>query len=1401
MEEIKISAQISKKTNSSVERLGGSQKTPFLAKGTTLLKTQQLRRKSVQLSSNELSKLSRILIQNNFEALAESGFYEYESHTDWSLNDKMITITNKILDGHTVADQVLHRDHLNACDLQRLRQRLYLWARAFDKLSQWHELGVIHGNIKPSNILVCENLNDEFMKIINEASKKDDSAKFIKEENFYVILLDGGYLPHLESTEPLSKINTSFEDILEKRREVFWWPSDILNNLDGIYSESSDIFSMAAVAAWDLGFFDQEDKQNKIANLTSVYGVMSQIWPLFVNDEPETVILGKHKLRSIKNTALETLRRIKSILASSLSFIPHKRTKKANELAAELMVLVHWLNNIKDNEDDKKDIELIELTTTNVDLLTHEIVTQKNNLPLELLDFIFSKPKNSKCFWLASKSTEYSVHEVIKNLCHSVLLTKERFLFYRVRYNDDKYPFAAINIFITNLILELKHSNYQEVEEVRNIFSKFGTQLVVLAQAVPSIMFFIDQDRYQAVKQVEEAVYARHESLHHALDYVLRVLINFSKISLIIIDDFHRVDNSSFDIFNKILSNKNELKAKWILGIRSYEIVQNPTRNVVIEQMMKGNSLHYVTDLAIQAPNLSIESSALNSEQIRLLSAWSVLSNKMTPSNMEYICLHAKEIENLLSCDYYNGKTSKRDRSADFIGNLKDSTSSELLFDNNQDIFKFGAKTIFFAKKLGLLVEERDPISGYLTEYQWKSSRIALVLNLLLNFKLKKEINILLIKKLTEIDMYKLNWSQLLGLSEILLNTDLNKTNHATFRCLMLISENILDLHSLAHVIDKFQCLADRLDRQQSKEVESLIPRIRERIGDLMAMLRKRELAFKYYDSVALDTTDPKRKAVLAAKSWFPDLESNRQKRNEIFKQKLQAITNSKLIPYFSQEEILDPNKYLLTKIYEIKSLLDSNAFLHAMPKDSASFSFLLSFQDTESSVKTNFLPYAPRAKAIRETVLTNFIRKSLGWIDSKEILATATVVLDLSIKSADKDSIIQAIINLLLCFNRKIKTDIRIQALDLAIEIAMRHNDDIVISEIMLYNAWSAYFIDGDLINCRRALDSLKARAVGLPLGIKRVMGKLLMMFEYENKALEKANLDEVLLTKIFRDNMEQYAIESWPLGALVLGKAFNKAPLCKVPDEDILSSILAEQMDQILLYSSFCIENGYFNAANIVAKEAKNTNCRDWFSDPDTHLFYLPRAFGSKITEKRKNITSIRKLPKFDPQAKQNFLQDPCLLGEFRYELMNSPEPERLSLLAELAIEIGLLWTASRICQKLGTTLTSLIHELKEQGSSVAAKTLKNSILPVDLTKKESGQAVALNFILEFIYNLQLNVLQLPADPQNEFRNNLASCLQKSVPPTNDLIEETISQAVNSAVRKIVINSKITFEKEELM
>jgi serine/threonine protein kinase len=83
-------------------------------------------------------------------------------------------------------------------EISRIKNRLRLWVRIFENLYFYHSKGIIHGNIKPQNILIRDRASVD----IKQTYESDFFEK--KEEVPHVVLLDGGYfhfIPHHEEIE------------------------------------------------------------------------------------------------------------------------------------------------------------------------------------------------------------------------------------------------------------------------------------------------------------------------------------------------------------------------------------------------------------------------------------------------------------------------------------------------------------------------------------------------------------------------------------------------------------------------------------------------------------------------------------------------------------------------------------------------------------------------------------------------------------------------------------------------------------------------------------------------------------------------------------------------------------------------------------------------------------------------------------------------------------------------------------------------------------------------------------------------------------------------------------------------------------------------------------------------
>lgn len=1600
MDNLKVVAQIAKRQQSQVERVTGQTKASSVV-SRLAPRTQQLRRKSLFIEENSQCRLTRMQIQDSFEKLRASPFFDYGDKMFWTMQNQVWDLHTPWLDGQTLVETADHeKNHLSTQEPARIRAKIKLWVRFFERLGQWHGMGVLHGNLKPGNLLVCENLTaDVAASMTSEFFQKSDAVP-------HVAFLDGGYMHHLQHAGAQTQLSPAdrhqaalsppaqmSQSTVTRWSDTFWFAPEISGAVEGSYTEAADVFSLAAIMAWDFGMLANErvrvsggtasggesrgvassDKtrlhehdgtstNTGTSNTTGsapsqAHYAVQYLWPVLCtgSKKDNTLYFGQQWIQwSKKHPVVEMVRKLRSLLARALSPLPEKRMAKAREIAFELMIMANRLGEIKDeNSGEPATTSLPEPTQRDwQDTLdaNRKILLRSLELPDALTGILETWPAHGASrYWLVARNANSNAHIILRRVAAGLHAVARPSHYFRVRHADRSLPFATLNRFLTGLVGEACRRNAQACLGVQGIFASFSQQAHFFLQVLPSLKVYFESANRSPEKLQELAIQARHETLHNSLDKLLTRLLQVAGTEVIVIDDLHRADPSSLAVLLRALQGSEPIH--WVLGTRETENTSDLTQGETMRRLCEGDPR---LDVLANQRNLTwiTKLNALKPDAARMLAAWTTLPSPLCLDVLETLAGRLEQIKGLLDGNFHAGKTSEapavppavihdddeligQTESTGPIGQFGKSaagtsqgagnganTQSERPAgsstsatrtrqdSSSKDFLGLVCETIRLARSLGILVENRDLSTGRVMNLHWASERVALSLSLLLGRDIKSALAFHMSSRLSE-NMISDDalWSEIVQVGELFIECSMAECGHAAFASLVRAAELVTDLYATTYLIQRFQCLEERLERQRSPDADSLIPRIREHIGDLSLALGKLEVASKYYSSVGWNLVNPKRRSILALKSFMPSQLASRESRLAWFEKIIQEAEYSELLPQSEKIDGIDSNLLATLELRRVRQLLSTNSTLRGGQAPAQSLSDLVSLSMTSNDTLAERLPYQPRSRSIREMTMAHFLRTSLGWIDSENLIPHLIRTLHLSIDQEDGQAIVHTLFTLLLCGERQIRADVRTLIIESIQEVASRTSNDLALAEALLLKAWVATFFDGKPADARRALESLNSGSNDLPASIRLCCNKLTIMLEFETYALEEIQGLERQAGHL-QLRLRELGLARWDLGMSLFGGGQRRITLRSHPEEVLVSCILSEKTDQILLYSYHCIEGGQAHAAATVASEVRDSRGREWFSDKARHLELLPESVARSWKSRSSAVTrddkeehfktlslenasqaygiDVRELSLFKQKKSMRFDLQKLLLGRtrtagfptgfehrapvqrkpqpfdedlrselrreeqavaakvlthwqgdealdngLRFDRASNPDPEKIAGLAQAMVITGYLWTAHRLCAKAGLSLAQILHELQNEGITLAVppprhaqgvgllfgasvqglyQTKGNSIERGARNERTPGfmaspmlnhpfstggaspeLATVLNYVLEFIHNLQRETL-LPGDSFRAIDPHiLAQCLLKSIPIQTDPTEAAIAEALKAAVRRMGLASEL--------
>ncbi|MCA2961417.1 MAG: hypothetical protein IOD12_14295 [Silvanigrellales bacterium] len=1279
------------------------------------------RRKLFALAGNQQSRFVRHDIQVGFEKLRESLLFECGPLTSWQFGSDGFTVLTPWLEGQCLSEnrRVCETENDTASFRldapQTLRDRLRLWVRFFERLAQWHAAGVVHGNLKPGNLLVCDALPLEI-------TDRMPSEFFERKDNVpHVALLDGAVGHLLQAQKGNTSIShTTAESAAEGSlstahgplgsvwHDAFWLPPEASGLADGCYLESSDVFGLAATMAWDLGFmspfptlkesfsrFSGSSDSSLEGEAQHARNVFEHLWPVFVNTEQRVFFHSGAWLQwSNRNPVVETLRKLRTLLARVLHPSREKRGKSAREVAFELMVMVTRLAEAA--KEERLDPQVTPLTKASP-AEWHDFGTQMARLVTKSLDttdtlpaFLESPVGTARRLWFVAKNKDTNTQSTLRRVTATLSTLEGRALYLRVRHVDKDFPFASLNRFVASILGETLRYNPEALCNPHALFKGLSGKMRLLAQVLPALRAYFGDAWRGEDRKSELGVHARHEALHAAALKLVSRLLETSRLRSVVIDDLHRADVSSLEVFLAVVRDKS-LSLRFVLGVREYERPQVGSFRAAHQDLMdslRARDLGVEVLLGPRVNALAGHIASLSPERARLLAAWTSLPAPFDFDDIEFIGAHANSIPSLVGVDFHDGKRSFPNAIGRDIGiaHAKSPPAGQARDANAL----LSMDTLRCARELGLLSEQRDAATGRVCGFVWASDRVSLTFSLLLTAKTRRELSFLLTSRHYGDVVAQNAWDTVLRMADLFADSDLTQTAHAAFAAYLRASEALPDIPSARLLATRFARLQERLERQKTVDSDSLVPRIRETLADLSKALGEFEVATRFYEAVGWNTFNPKRKAILRLKSFFPSSLPSREAREGRFKDIVSFAVEAQLLPPAEKFDELDPNLLALHEMRKLEGLMEKESTLDgrgAGGRVSVPLKNLIAVSLKPIDSRAERLPYMPRSKSIREVTYAGFLRAGLGWINSRLVYPEAVRALALAIRAEDGESIVSSLFTLHLSGGRHLRNDVRALLLELATDVATRLGDETEIAEAMCLRAFQAFFYDGNLAECRRCLDMLGATRKDLPSSIRQCASRLVFLCDLENEALETSKLPALRTAELFR-RLKDTGLGSWELGhALVdarpMNGGFEKA-LGGAPDSGLVADLLIEMMEQIIFYGMLSIEHGNAGASHAVCERARAAGLREWLSEGIGTLTLVPDAVAKHWSAHESQ------------RGKRTNGLDPVLSGEFAEIEKSFVHSRRGDFVRTPRSEGG--WRAF-LSSLAARTLTSDLNELQKE------------------------------------------------------------------------------------------------------
>ena len=973
------------------------------------------------------------------------------------------------------------------------------------------------------------------------------------------------------------------------------------------------------------------------------------------------------------------------------------------------------------------------------------------------------------------------------------------------------------------MISEIARFNPQAISGSPGLFSQPGTSVWQLVQVLPCLKNFLFADQKTSHRLGEQALSARNESLHTTLERLFLRCLKRGKTAHVAIENLELADDSSLAVLLRCLQSGTEVQ--WHLGSRLGFRPQSAAHSAAHSsptqggQNFRADSLQQVLRQMQSTDQKRLRLSAVNSAHDNTDFNANSKSNKKSIHESNSAPKATLPVHLLLLQAWNSGHL----RLLAALTSLPHSFTAhtlEFLVDNSTclnaaphslnspaetpvDSAEFANQVLARALREGILVEQRNCGSGCILAYSFADSRTHKFLALTLDEDLKGDVAMHAASRMTHAAADEQPFMTPLWLADCFLKANLQHCAHAAFACLTRDAETIPDASSSQTLAVMFALLEERLRASRSPDADSLVPRIREAMADLRKSMGQLQQASHYYGAVSWSTFDPKRRAILALKSFFPsELHSYSERREGYYR----VIAQCESSGLFAKPERLhndvDPNLQITHLLRKLQSLLRTETRFEGVHNVSPGIDALFSITLSNNESRAEKLPYAPRTRAIREITFCQFLRMNLGWIDGLDVYPQALRILQIGLAQEDGTVIVHALFTLLLALQRRLRTDVRIQLLDTIADVAARTNDETALAESILTKAFVSFFYDGNIAASHKHLELLLGSESELPLALRTCLRRLLVLCEFESEAVQDS--EESLLPRENSSKSQNHEMHSrlartlarhgmtrWEVAHATLGHSPSRIVLASTADEFLAAGVLLEQIDQILLYAAFSIDQADSFAASAVAKETKKTRCRRWFSDPQTQLAYLPESVARHFEGNASGNSRSADLP-------TNWSGDLSVEWNLKYDVATSPNPEVLTALAAASAHAGYFSLAHRLAHRAGGTLGRVPDELEQNGlartrsaaSDKASKgsntaALINTLAKNNLPPSDAVSDVVLNYVLEFAHNL---ARAAEADKfSTAERKKLAHALLKSIPNCSDATETAIARALQVSVRKI--------------
>lgn len=1087
-------------------------------------------------------------------------------------------------DGVTLADRLNQLEM--GSKIQTWQDVLDTWDRwlvALKRLQQWHDAGLYHGNLKPQNVLMS----------------------YSQGSGWSVSLLDGGgraLLPLSEITQRLRGVNRQLQYAWEEDYRQVWWPPETWDPTFHPYCEQSEIFSMISMLLLDLGWITsspipfskiEERYQTKVSSAKmgeQRLSIYSKLWPVFWNREISSAIDSGGgsqpgmSFEFIDNRFLlfpedkpvqESWARFRSLVHRTL----FKRDTPLSNVISELTLCL-----TQGRSHQNSSSSLLKPVSNDVALewiKGPHVISQSRSI----LQNHVTQRSESLGSWLAQRGRhpgssassewilDFSHEEEEKSLVNALILDGIEVMSYRFTgYPFLNVPYLSLESFIQQVLLKIHQKGMGIALAWQNILGPYKVAMSGLLFHFPILKRILGQTlQAQEDKDLwlgEHVLPQKQEWFEMSLLQILKRLMELTQCQIYVLEGLDQMDKSSSQLIRNAIRS---LDGVGLLEVRQTHCSQEFKANRFANHW-EPQDRKWLWGLAQRYP-----SGVVALEEIQ-----------------NYHSIVKEEHANIELSDYLF-KLRENEVIWYYI------TSEKSLFNP----FHFASSEVYEWCRLGLSRTD-------LAHHAW--------------FMIEKGMDDFIIDQKS--------FAELRQTLELLFLCPFEKTVHAIYVILLVMFEELCNQASATFLLQIFKKFEDRLLLCALPEKGLLLLRVREALALLMRHAGSNEKAMIYFESIKKEVTSQKRMVILNMQAFDPDLYWQR-----IWDLEFSSISQLENLSLGDREfqDIIDlglecgllssmtfsnpgwdENSLASFVLSKLEELCGPSPMKTAETIVSRKLSDFINIKIRSSHLKLEMLPYHPRKGTIKEQIFSTFLRKSLGMVDPKKIALNCIRALEMAFWSGHISICLDLVFTFLLACDRTLKSDSRSLILDCMGTLSQTHKLEQHRVDIVLLRCWYSAIFEGDLLSARKGVSGLQIQKETLTKSQRQLMSQLSCLLDWENDS--EIHLRSGLPSEL---TAREKSLTNWYAGHLLWGKFPPNAP--QGPEwTGLVSSILTEKLDQVLIYSYFCVSEGHPQPIARIQELLHTHRLRNWLSYGAKTLLYLPN-FIVKDWQSQMNLDAI--------------------------------------------------------------------------------------------------------------------------------------------------------------------------------